>query len=104
MATLTISLPDDTLKFLEQKAREGGHASVDAYVGAVLHAIRLDEAKRKFEAKIQEAIDSGPAVPLTPEFWVDLEREIFEQLEAEKAKSRPKARTGQKAKAGRRTR
>jgi Arc/MetJ-type ribon-helix-helix transcriptional regulator len=84
MATLTVSLPDDTVKYLEEKVRQGGHASVDAYLGAVLYEIRLIEAKKKFEAKIQEAIDSGPAVPVTRETWESLRREVFEQLEAER--------------------
>ncbi len=85
MATLTISLPDETVAYLQAKAQQGGHASVDAYLGAVLHEIRLIEAKKRFEAKIQEAIDSGPAVPVTPEMWETLRREVFEELEAEQA-------------------
>lgn len=98
MATLTVSLPDDTVKYLEEKARQGGHASVDAYLAAVLYEIRLDEAKRKFEAKVQEAIDSGPMVPLTPDFWDELEREVFEQLESERqAKAQPRAKAGRRA-------
>jgi Arc/MetJ-type ribon-helix-helix transcriptional regulator len=97
MATLTVTLPDDTVRYLEEQARQGGHASVDAYLGKVLHDLRLREAKHKFEAKLREAIESGPAVPLTPEFWDDLEREVFEQLEAEKAKGKPRAEAGRKA-------
>ena len=85
MATLTVSLPNDTVKYLEEKARQGGHASVDAYLGAVLYEIRLREAKQEFEAKIQEALDSGPMVPLTREDLDAIEREAMAILKAERS-------------------
>jgi antitoxin ParD1/3/4 len=76
MTTLTVSLADDTVRFIEEQVRAGGHASVGAYLDAILAEARLREAKRAFEAKIQEAIDSGPAEPLTPEDWDSIRREV----------------------------
>jgi hypothetical protein len=86
MATLTISLPDETVAYLQAKAVRGGHASVDAYLGAVLHEIRLIEAKKKFEAKIQEAIDSGPMEPHTAEDMDSIWGEAMAILEAERSR------------------
>jgi antitoxin ParD1/3/4 len=84
MTTMTISIPETTRKFVEAQAKQEGFASVDEYLVSVLRQVQLREAKRKLEAKLIEGLESGPAVPVTPEFWTELEREVFEQLETER--------------------
>jgi antitoxin ParD1/3/4 len=84
MTTMTISIPETTREFVEAQAKQEGFASVDEYLASVLRQVQLREAKRKLEAKLIEGLESGPGVPVTPEFWTELEREVFERLETER--------------------
>jgi Arc/MetJ-type ribon-helix-helix transcriptional regulator len=83
MTTRTISLPDETMEFAEAQARREGYDSVDAYINAVLYDIRLREAKRKFEARLREAMESGPSEPVTEETWEEIRSAGLARLEAE---------------------
>ena len=88
MATLTISLPDDRARFAQDEARRRGFATVDAYLDSVLGDLQARDARReRLEALLIEGLDSGPAEPWTPEDMAAIEREIFEQLEAERRQS-----------------
>lgn len=80
----TISLPDETIEFAQAEARRKGFDSVDAYVASVLREERLREARKRLDAKLREAIESGPGEPVTPEFWEDIRREGLARLEAER--------------------
>jgi antitoxin ParD1/3/4 len=84
MASRTISLPDDTMEFAEAAARRRGLGSVDAYLEAVLREERLREARREIDARLREAIESGPAEPMTREDWDAIEREGLARLDAER--------------------
>jgi antitoxin ParD1/3/4 len=87
MATLEISIRDDLMDLVNAQVAEGRYASPDAYVQALLER---DERRRKGErnlaAKIQEALDSGPATPMTRADWESIEREALARWERERAK------------------
>lgn len=84
MASRTISLPDDTMEFAEAAARRRGLASVDAYIEEVLREERLRETRREIDAKLREAIESGPAGPMTRADWEAIESEGLARLDAER--------------------
>lgn len=85
MATLTISLPDDRAEFARNLARRKGFATIDAYLDAVLGDLQAREARRdRIESLLIEGLDSGPPEPWTAEERLSIEREIFEQLGAER--------------------
>ena len=83
MAIMNISLPDDMKAFVEAQVVEEGHASASEYLQAVLRDARLRKAKRSLEAKLDEALASGPAEPMTREDWDAIEREAIEGLRGE---------------------
>lgn len=90
MAKLLIELPDDVIAFLEQRAAAAGYDSAGTYLAAValeeLGATvgTLDE----LHARLQEGVDSGPAVPMTAEDWDSIRREGQSILQALKARKR----------------
>jgi len=49
----------------------------------------LTEEDRKmwdyYEQEVLKAIDSGPSIPLTPEFWVTIREEVEQRLQAKRA-------------------
>jgi hypothetical protein len=76
METLTIGLPGEIKAFLEEQAvREG--ASVGEPIRAILGEAReRDLARREIRGKLREAIESGPATPMTRGDWDDIRREV----------------------------
>lgn len=55
---------------------EPGHGLPGHTVDALLAEGKIDEARVELERLIQEGIDSGPGVQVTPQFWDDLRAEI----------------------------
>lgn len=83
METLTITLPGEIKAFLEEQAGQEG-ASVSEYLGAMLGEAReRDRVRQEVRAKLLEAIESGPATPMTRQDWDDIRREVHASLDAE---------------------
>jgi antitoxin ParD1/3/4 len=85
MTTLNIALPDHLRAFVEAQVAQGGHASPDAYLLAVLEDARRRKALDALAAKIDEARAEGPTEPMTREDWDALERNIWERHHQEQA-------------------
>jgi hypothetical protein len=92
---MTITLPDEMREELERKAKAGGFASVDEYF-IWLSKSDLSDAndltpedlgytsQAELEAKLIAALDSGPPVLVTPEFWNDLRKEVVRRANGDK--------------------
>jgi hypothetical protein len=106
---MTITLPDEMRAELEQEAKAAGFATVDEYVLVMylrakhIYGARGEEfmgdfdlglaedtdspervaaRRERLDQLIQEGLDSGPAIPVTPEFWDDMRRRLEERLAA----------------------
>jgi Arc/MetJ-type ribon-helix-helix transcriptional regulator len=80
MATLTITLPEPLLKFLERKLAGSGYRDGSEYLQALLEA-ELHEEERlsawdDLRQKVDEGLASGPPIPATDEFWRDFRAEL----------------------------
>ena len=88
---MTITLPDSMLPDLERRARESGFLTVDEYIVSVLREDQKgaegasDEVTaeqlgfdrpEELEAKLLASLESGPAIPATPEFWENLRARV----------------------------
>src|SRR5437868_3396999 len=93
MTRLSIELPDDVRSKLVERAARGGHASVEAFVQALLRA-EADEtvddddgppglsfrSEAELEAMLLARLDDDAGeIEVTPEFWDNLQREIQER-------------------------
>ena len=47
------------------------------YFHALIREAQKRQAKRALEDKFREAVESGPATPMTEEDWQELEREVW---------------------------
>jgi antitoxin ParD1/3/4 len=83
MATMTISLPEEMRAFIEARVAEGGYASASEYLRALIREAQRRQARQESEAKLREALESGPATPMTREDWVALRREAMDGLAGE---------------------
>jgi Arc/MetJ-type ribon-helix-helix transcriptional regulator len=87
MTTITIQLPDETRSFIEAQAAERGCASAGEYLLALVQEAQLRQAKAGIDAKLIEALESGPATPMTRDDWDELERQVWERDRQEQAGS-----------------
>jgi hypothetical protein len=84
---MTITLPDELRPDLERRAHAAGFATASEYVcwlvqqpddtGAEPAAQDLGFADgAALEAHLIASLDSGPVVPVTPDFWNELRKEV----------------------------
>ena len=83
MTTMNISLPEEMKVFVEAQMAREGYASASEYLRALIRQAQRRQAKLELEAKIREALDSGPATPMTREDWAALRAEALEGLRGE---------------------
>jgi antitoxin ParD1/3/4 len=80
MTKLDVALPDDLKKFVDAEASAGGYESPAAYVQDVLRALWTHRARESLETQMIEAINSEPAIEVTPEFWKNLKARVHKKL------------------------
>jgi antitoxin ParD1/3/4 len=79
MTTMNISVPDEMKAFVEAQMSQEGYASASEYLRALIRDAQKRQAKQALEAKFREALESGPATPMTPDDWQQLERNVWER-------------------------
>ena len=88
MTTMNISVPDEMKAFVETRIAEEGYASASEYLRALIRDAQKRQAKRELEAKFREALESGPASPMTRSDWDELERNVSERHRRRQAQQR----------------
>lgn len=73
MTRLTIDLPEDVARDLEEQAREAGKSREEYAVG-MLAATRA--TRERLEQMLLEGLDSGPGQDLTPEYLGAMDRRL----------------------------
>jgi Arc/MetJ-type ribon-helix-helix transcriptional regulator len=71
--------------FIEAKMASEGYASASEYLRGLIREAQKHQAKVELEAKLREALESGPATPMTREDWAELERRVWERHDQEPA-------------------
>jgi len=78
VTTMNISLPDEMKAFIEAQVSEEGYASASEYFRDLVQGAQKRKAKQELEAKLNEALMSGPATPMTRKDWETMERRVWE--------------------------
>lgn len=87
---MTITLPDDLKDELERKATAAGFLSASDYVCWLVRSADVGEPtpqdfgfadEADMEAKLQAALDSGPPILVTPDFWDELRKETIDRAD-----------------------
>ncbi|MGE0131803.1 MAG: type II toxin-antitoxin system ParD family antitoxin [Blastocatellales bacterium] len=71
-AELTISLPQSIKNFIDEQVAKGGYSTPDEYVCDLVREAKEREAEERLEGLLLEALDSGPATPMTKEDWEEI--------------------------------
>ncbi len=83
MTTMNISVPDEMKAFVESKMAQEGYASASEYLRTLIREAQRQQAKQGLEAKLREALESGPATPMKQEDWAALRQEAMDGLAGE---------------------
>ena len=84
---MNISLPDEMRAWVEGEVRGGGFSSASEYFRQLVREAKVqkeraerERKKAELEALLVEGIESGPAMPITPQWWGELLNEVDEKL------------------------
>ncbi len=83
MTTMNISLPEEMKSFIESQMAAEGYASASEYLRTLIREAQQRRARQALEAKFHEALESGPATPMTKDHWTGLRREALDGLAGE---------------------
>jgi antitoxin ParD1/3/4 len=84
MPSVTVSLSEYLKRFVEGEVAAKGYASVSEYIGLLVQMAYLEKHRDRVEQLLLEGINSGPATPMTPQDWKDIQREGLARLAKEK--------------------
>ena len=87
MTSMTLTLPESLKMFVEEQAAREGYDSPDAYVLALIREARGGVSDEEVEGKLLEALESGPASPMTREDWDGIRSEVHRRHAARQGKS-----------------
>jgi antitoxin ParD1/3/4 len=94
MTTVTISLPDSLMQFVDAQVANKGYGDVSEYIRSLLQDAREREADARLEALLMEGLASGDPIPVDENFWSELWAEAEHNVEERKTARR----TGRKDK------
>lgn len=87
MTTMNISLPDEMREWVENEVKGGEFSSASEYFRQLVREAKAqkeraerERKKAELEALLIEGLESGPAVPITPQWWDELLNDVDEKL------------------------
>lgn len=86
MTTLNISLPEAMKKFVEAEVAQGGYGTASEYVRELVREAQKRKAHARFEALIEEGLNSGEPLPVTDESWDELKTRVMARIAKRKSK------------------
>ncbi len=80
METMNIALPESMKHFVQERVSAGGYSSASEYVRELIRADQKRTVEERIDALLLERLDSGPPIPVTPEYWEAKKRKLTERL------------------------
>jgi len=80
MTTLNISLPDQMRAFIEEQTHSGGYSTASEYIRALIRDDQKRQARERLDALLLEGLESGNSIPMTPDAWEDVRKELRERI------------------------
>lgn len=73
---MNISLPEALKEYVKERVAEEHYSNPSDYIRALIRDDQKRQAERKLERLLMEGLESGDAVPVTPEDWQAIRREV----------------------------
>ena len=84
MVVVNISLPDQMKRYVDNRLDEGGYGDTNEFF---LDLVRQDQERRaqeRLEMLLQEGLDSGGLIELTPEYVQQMRTELLARIEQDR--------------------
>lgn len=75
-ATMNISLTEPLKRFVDEEVRDGGYASTSDYVRELIRERQRRKAEDALRVLIAEGLGSGPAEPVSDDFFARQRRRL----------------------------
>ena len=72
MTNVNVSLPETLKEYIEEQVTYGGYGTTSEYLRELIREDKKRKAQERLESLLLEGLESGDAIPVTPEFWKDL--------------------------------
>jgi antitoxin ParD1/3/4 len=87
-STMHLSLPPPLKKWVEAQIEECGFATASEYIRQLLREEQKRRARLAVEARLDEAIASGDAAPVTADMWKETDKRVENHLRARRTRRR----------------
>lgn len=75
--SMNISLPETMKDFVDEQVQGGGYGSASEYIRDLVRRDQKQRAETRLETLLLDGLDSGEDIPVTPEFWENLRRDLM---------------------------
>ena len=77
MATsMNISLPEPMKSYVDEQVQCGDYGSASEYFRELVRRDQKERAQSRLEALLLAGLESGDPIPVNPEFWNNLGRDV----------------------------
>lgn len=83
---MNISLPESMREWIEETIAKHGYGTVSEYIRELVRQDQKIKAKKALEERLLEALDSGPATPMTKADWDKLRADLIAKVQARQQK------------------
>jgi antitoxin ParD1/3/4 len=80
MIVSQVNLTEGAHEYIQEQLSTGQFSSPDEVISKTLEEAREQQARRKLKALLQEGLDSGPGIPVTPEYLADRRAKLLARL------------------------
>jgi antitoxin ParD1/3/4 len=80
MTNMNVSLPETLKDYVEEQVISGGYGTSSEYLRELIREDKKRKAQERLETLLLEGLESGEAIPVTPEFW----KELWARVDARK--------------------
>jgi len=85
MTSMNISVPESMKEFIEDEVSSGGYGTASEYVRELVRDAKKQKEEERIEKLLLEALESGPASPMTKKDWEAIKQRGLERIQAKKA-------------------
>ena len=88
---MNVSLPEELKRYVEQQTHIG-YSTPSEYVRELIREDQKRRTREQVDLLLLQGLQSGPPIPVTPEFWSNLKKEALAKLNGRRAASKVRSR------------
>lgn len=81
IVSLNVLLPQSIKDFIDEQIAKGAYDTPSDYVCDLVREAKEREAEERLEKLLLEALDSGPATPMTKEDWEEIKQRGLQRIQ-----------------------